>query len=145
MIDFVFRLFVTIMLVMILQISIAGRTLEGYLIHFIRHSESTQPLRDIAYSNIERLNLNGVQIPKSARSVASISKTTASDEDLVQNSKEELSVGTALSHLMKIAISPSLVHVTKVQKAKKDIEKLQKELDLNKMTKALQVEKALSE
>lgn len=60
-IDFVFRLFTTVMLVLILQISVGGETLEDYLMGFIQTSDSLAPVRDIAYSGIRRIN-PGVQI-----------------------------------------------------------------------------------
>ena len=49
------------MLVIILQISIGGRTLEDYLMSFIQTSDSLAPVRDIAYSSVRRMNPN-VQI-----------------------------------------------------------------------------------
>ena len=59
--DFVFRLFTTVMLVLILQISVGGKTLEDYLMSFIQTSNSMAPVRDIAYSSVRRIN-PGVQI-----------------------------------------------------------------------------------
>lgn len=54
--DFVFRLFTTVMLVLILQISVGGKTLEDYLMSFIQTSTSMAPVRDIAYSGVRRIN-----------------------------------------------------------------------------------------
>ncbi len=59
--DFVFRLFATVTLVLILQISVGDRTLEDYLMSFIHTSDSLAPVRDIAYSSVRRINPN-VQI-----------------------------------------------------------------------------------
>ncbi|MDE0151630.1 MAG: hypothetical protein OXK80_03920 [Bdellovibrionales bacterium] len=71
--DFIFRLFTTVMLVLILQISVGGKTLEDYLMSFIQTSNSLAPVRDIAYSSVRRINPN-VQIKEvEKRSPASIS------------------------------------------------------------------------
>lgn len=71
--DFVFRLFTTVMLVLILQISVGGETLEDYLMSFIQTSNSLAPVRDVAYSGIRRINPD-VQINEmDKRTPASIS------------------------------------------------------------------------
>ena len=56
MIDFLFRLASTLFLILILQISIGGKTLEDYLMDFIRSSESMAPVRDVAYSGIKSID-----------------------------------------------------------------------------------------
>ena len=66
MLDFVFRLFSTIVLVLILQISVGEKTLEDYLMSFIQTSDSLAPVRDIAYSSVKRLNPN-VQIKEAEK------------------------------------------------------------------------------
>ena len=53
-------------LVLILQISVGGRTLEDYLMSFIHSSDSLAPVRDIAYSSVRRINPN-VQIKEAEK------------------------------------------------------------------------------
>ena len=61
MLDFGFRLLASVIFVLMLQISVGGRTLEDYLMSFIHRSDSLAPVRDIAYSSVRRINPN-VQI-----------------------------------------------------------------------------------
>ena len=142
-VDFIFRVFSTVILVMILQISFAGQTLENYLIDFIRHSESTQLLREVTYSNIERLNLN-IQVPEELprRNLATVSDDSSSKSNAIQGLKKKISVGEFFSNLMKSGVFPSL---SRVKKAKKDIKNIQKKLETVEVEQALKIEKSLSE
>lgn len=95
MIDFAFRLFSTVMLVLILQISVGGQTLEDYLMSFIQTSDSLAPVRDVAYSSVRRLNPN-VQIKEDGkRTPASVSPSSpvpapSSKQGLLKNMKTDL-------------------------------------------------------
>ena len=100
MLDFVFRLFSTIVLVLILQISVGEQTLEDYLMSFIQTSDSLAPVRDIAYSSVRRLNPN-VQIKEAEkRTPASLpSPSTPSKKDFLKNMKTDL-IGDILNTVL---------------------------------------------
>ena len=55
MVEFVFQLCTTIFIVLLLQISIGGKTLEDYLMSFIQNSDTAAPVRDLAYSSIKKV------------------------------------------------------------------------------------------
>lgn len=81
--DFVFRLFATVMLVLILQISFGGRTLEDYLMSFIQTSNSLAPVRDVAYSGVRKINPD-IQIKETnKRTPASIASSGGLKKDLL--------------------------------------------------------------
>ena len=100
---------------MVLQISVSGQTLETHLTHFISHSESIKPIRDITYSRIKKLNLRGVQVPET-RGLASTKKSEESKE-------------SAVSELIKLAISPSLARFDQAKQVQKNIQNTQKEIE----------------
>ena len=139
-IDFAFRLFSTIMLVMVLQISVSEKTLESHLLDFIRHSESTQPLREVTYSNIERLNLN-VQVPKEQHKRILASTKDSSNE----SSPSSDNIGSAVSSLVKLAISPSLAGLNQVKQKQQDIKNLQKDIEAQQKDRMEQMKENLSE
>ncbi len=96
MLDFGFRLLASVIFVLMLQISVGGRTLEDYLMSFIHRSDSLAPVRDIAYSSVRRINPN-VQI-KSAeeRAPASVPPSAKSPAGLSEN---------MLGDILKIVLS----------------------------------------
>ena len=127
--DFVFRLFGTIMLVLFLQISIGEQTLEDYLMSFIQTSDSLAPVRDIAYSSVRRLNPD-VQIKEAEkRTPASLpSPSSPSRKGLLKNMKTDL-----IGDIIKTVLSQYQNMMKNSLKAEHIIEghhvELQKELD----------------
>lgn len=72
------------MLVLILQISVGGRTLEDYLMSFVHTSDSLAPVRDIAYSGVRKIHPS-VQIGEAEeRSPASISNSSEQQTPVVR-------------------------------------------------------------
>lgn len=136
MLDFVFRLFSTILLVLILQISVGEQTLEDYLMSFIQTSDSLAPVRDIAYSSVRRLNPN-VQInsaekrtPASSPSAppASSTPSVSSGKGFLKNMKTDL-----IGDILKTVLSQYQGMMKSSLKSQHIIEghhaDLQKELD----------------
>ena len=63
MIEFVFQLLTAILVVLLLQISVGGRTLEDFFISFVQKSKTTAPIRQLAYSGVKYVQPLGVTAP----------------------------------------------------------------------------------
>ena len=106
-IEFLFQISTAVFIVLILQVSVGGRTLEDFFLSFVQTSETTAPVRDLAYSGAKKLESLGFEIPKEDPERTTNSKTEKKEalikghpiitpilEPLVKNLSQEL--GSAL-------------------------------------------------
>ena len=64
MIEFVFQILTAIFIVLLLQISIGGQSLESFFMSFVQNSKTTAPIRELAYSGAKWINPSGIEVPK---------------------------------------------------------------------------------
>ena len=56
MIEFMFQIGATIFIVLLLQVSVGGKTLENYLMSFVQFSETMAPVREVAESGAKLIS-----------------------------------------------------------------------------------------